>query len=55
MQYIIDFFFKYFHWGKGATGILTQLALKKGHASVKDYLESLVKKHGNDNFDDDED
>jgi hypothetical protein len=40
--------------GKGATGILTQLALKKGFNSVKDYLESLVVKHGNDNFDDDD-
>ena len=41
--------------GKGATGILTQLALKKGYNSVMDYLQSLVKKHGNDNFDDEED
>ena len=40
--------------GKGATGILTQLAHSKGYKSVAHYLESLVAKHGNDNFDDDE-
>lgn len=40
--------------GKGATGILTQLALSRGHDSVRHYLDWLAAKRGNDNFDDDE-
>jgi len=37
--------------GKGATGILTGLALSKGHKSVAHYLDHLVNAKGNDEYD----
>ena len=41
--------------GKGATGPITWLAVRKGFSNVKDYLDSLVKKTGSDEFDEIED
>jgi len=41
--------------GKGATGILIQLAQSKGFDNVASYLKALQKKKGNDQFDDEED
>lgn len=38
--------------GKGATGILIQLAQSKGYESVADYLKALSKKKGSDEVDD---
>jgi len=38
--------------GKGATGPITYLAQAKGFKCVKDYLESLKKEKGSDEFDD---
>jgi len=40
--------------GKGATGPITYLAQAKGFKCVKDYLESMKKKKGTDEFDDDD-
>jgi len=37
--------------GKAATGILTGLALSKGYNSVADYLDHLISKKGDDQFD----
>eukprot|EP00092_Neocalanus_flemingeri_P103097 GFUD01131892.1.p1 GENE.GFUD01131892.1~~GFUD01131892.1.p1 ORF type:complete len:535 (+),score=200.23 GFUD01131892.1:99-1703(+) len=37
--------------GKGATGILIQLAQSKGFGNVADYLKGLQKKKGTDEFD----
>jgi len=37
--------------GKGATGILIQLAQSKGYSNVADYLKALQKKKGTDEFD----
>lgn len=37
--------------GKGATGILIQLAQSKGYENVADYLKALTKKKGTDEFD----
>jgi len=37
--------------GKGATGMLIQLAESKGFDNVADYLKHLVKKKGSDEFD----
>ena len=37
--------------GKGATGILINLAHAKGFSNVADYLRHLTKKSGNDEFD----
>ncbi len=40
--------------GKGATGAITYLAQSKGYSSVKEYLESLTKRKGTDEFDDED-
>merc|ERR1719382_2439250 len=37
--------------GKGATGILINLAQAKGFSNVADYLQDLRKKTGQDNYD----
>ena len=37
--------------GKGATGILINLAQAKGFSNVADYLKHLTKKTGDDEFD----
>ncbi len=39
--------------GKGATGPITYLAQARGFKSVKDYLESLTKRRGTDEWDED--
>merc|ERR550532_199669 len=41
--------------GKGATGILIQLAQSKGYDNVAAYLKALQSKKGTDEFDDEED
>ena len=38
--------------GKGATGILINLAQAKGYSNVADYLKALTRKTGSDEFDD---
>ncbi len=40
--------------GKGATGPITYLAQAKGFKSVKDYLDSLTKRKGTDEYDDED-
>merc|ERR1711963_873973 len=41
--------------GKGATGILIQIAQSKGYDNVADYLKALQTKKGTDEFDEEED
>ena len=41
--------------GKGATGILIQIAQSKGYDNVADYLKALQTKKGTDEFDEDQD
>ena len=41
--------------GKGATGILIQIAESKGYNNVADYLKALQTKKGTDEFDEEED